>query len=669
MNPKKPTPRTGSKKPAPKTRTKKPAAKTESKRRSSNGAARQSQRRTQQIVNRVIDSANLADRQPRPANKRTSIFDADLLKIVCLGGQDDIGSKNMIVLEYGNDAIVIDCGLDLAIDLPGINYAIPDTSYLTSIKNKLRGYVITHGHLDHIGGLAYVLGECPAPVYGSLFTIGMIKNVLNNQPGARHLLNQIKFITMNMDAHENIKLGAAFKVELIRITHSIPESSAVTIETPVGRLIHTGDFRLDPEPLDRRPSDIARLESLGKSGVTILLSESTNAQSPGRVPTEQTLETSIKDIVSKAPSRIFVACFSTNINRIQMIINAAVDAGRQVAFDGRSMIQNVELAVKLGVLKIPKGTIVSMANLASLPDDRLLMLSTGAQGEIGAALQKASVNEHKYLNIRPKDTIVISARPIPGNENNYARLVADLTLQGGRIFKDPTWSIDGAVGPLHVSGHGQRDELKQMISMTKPKFLIPIHASSAHRQYHCDLAVRETNLKPDQVLMVDNGDLVSLNKNQKISLTEKAVPWGSVLIDDGGQMVPSVVVKDRLLLTEAGLVVIVLTIDRSSGQLLASPDIITRGFIHIRDNEELMKQLRSETKRAVNQRFSRVGIDRFKTELKDHVGNFLHSQTRQSPIVIPVVNVIAGANGAKTTTKPRPNQARPNPRSRAAVIK
>ena len=616
-----------------------------------------SQRRNKQMVDQVINSANIADRTNQKVQK-SNIFGSDQLKIVCLGGQDQIGSKNMVVIEYGPDALVVDCGHDLGLDLPGINYSIPDTSYLTSIKSKLRGYVISHGHLDHIGGLPHILTHCPAPVYGSLFTIGMVKIILANQAASARLLNSLKFITLNMDNHQSLKLGRSFSIELVRVTHSIPESSLVVVKTPLGTVINTGDFRLDPEPLDKKPTDLKRLSEIGQQGTLVLLSESTNAQMLGRTQTEHTLQKSYSDLIAKAPGRLFVASFSSNINRIQMIINAAVEAGRQVAIDGRSMIQNVELSIKLGLLKVPQKTIVSVANLANLANNRLLLMCTGSQGEMGASLQKMSLNEHRHINLKAGDTVVLSSKPIPGNENAYQKLAADLVSLGCRVFKAPTWEVDGAVGPLHVSGHGGRDELREMIELVKPRYLVPIYANAEHRQYHRQVAIDQAGLKPNQVFLVNNGDLIAINKQRKLTVHPGVVPAGSILVDDAGQIIPSVVIKDRMLLTESGLVVVVLVIDKKTGALLTSPDIITRGFIHIKDNEDLMTQLRLELKRAVSQRYNRVSLDRFKSELRDHLTNFLYNQTQRTPIVIPVLNNVSNGSNRppvradKTLTRP-----------------
>ena len=620
----------------------------------SRSQAIRTQRRTNQLADRAIDNVKVVSKDSKRPRLKPDIFERDQLRVIFLGGQAGIGEKNMTVVEYDQDAVVVDCGFELGLDLPGVNYSMPDVTYLDSIKDKLKGYVITHGHLDHIGALPHVVTKYPAPIYGSRFTIGMVKKVLSNHADSAGLVDTLKFIEMNIDNHECLVVGKSFKVELIRITHAIPESTCVVLDTPRGRLIHTGDFRLDPEPLDQKPSDVARLSQLGQEGVLLLLSDSTNAQKPKRVPTEHTLQASFHGIIKSAPGRVVVASFSSNINRIQMIINSAVEAGRKVALDGRSMIQHVELAVKLGLLKAPKGSIVSVAQLASLADDRILLMCTGGQGETGAALPRMSIGEHKYINLRQGDTVVISSTPIPGNELVYEKLGNDLVKLGCRLFRAPTWEIDGASGPLHVSGHGYRDEHKEMLELTKPKFFCPVYAGALHRRYHAELAVRQLGLSANNVFMADNGDVLTVDNNTQVKLHKNAVAHGAVLVDDSGQRLPSVVIKDRLLMTETGLVVIVLVIDRRTGQLLSSPDIITRGFIHIRDNEELMNLFRNELRRAVKQRFKRIDLDRFKAELKDHITHFLYDKTQRSPIVIPVINIVTAqkANTEQQATKP-----------------
>ena len=606
--------------------------------------ALQTQKRSSRMADQVIGNAKLADKQPAAKGRRPDLFGRGQLKVIFLGGQHGIGEKNMVLLEYENDAIVLDCGNELGLNLPGANYAICDVSYLETIKSKLKGYILSHGHLDHIGGLPHILPRFAAPIYGSRFTVGMVKKALANQADSAHLVDQTKFYEMDIDRHERLLVGKSFYVELVRVTHSIPQSCCIVVDTPSGRIIHTGDFRIDPEPLDLLPSDVKRLRQLGDEGVTLLLSESTNAQRPGRVPTEQTLQGSITQIIKKVRGRLFVTSFSSNINRAQMIIMAAAAAGKKVAIDGRSMIQHVELAVRMGLLKIPKDTLVTLAQLPKLPDDQILMLCTGGQGETGAALQRMSIGEHKYINLRSGDTVLVSSTPIPGNEVAYAKLGDDLAKLGCKLYRAPTWEVDGSEGPLHVSGHGCRDEHREMLELTRPKYFVPIYAGSLHRSYHAQVAEEVVGMDNDKIFMADNGDMLTINGGRQAKLHRDAVPHGAVLIDDSGQMIPSVVIKDRLLLTANGLVVIVLTIDRQSGQPVSSPDIVTRGFIHIRDNEELMSAFRSELRRAVNQRFNRIPLDRFKLELKDHATHFLYDRTQRSPIVIPVINIV-GANG------------------------
>lgn len=625
---------------------------------SSMNRALQTQKRSNKLVDQVINKAKIADKQPSLRGKSLNLFGQDQLKIIFLGGQDSIGAKNMVVVEYDKDAIVLDCGNELGLDLPGVNYAVCDVSYLEEIKTKLRGYVLTHGHLDHVGGLPHILPKCPAPIYGSTFTIGMAKKILANYAESAHLVDELRFHELNMDRHEKLLIGHNFYVELVRITHSIPQSSCIVVDSPVGRIINTGDFRLDPEPLDFLPSDLKRLRQLGDEGVLLLLSESTNAQLTNRTPTEHTLQESFNDLIKRTAGRLFVATISSNINRIQMIINSAAAGGRKVAIDGRSMIQYVELAVRLGLLKIPKDTIVTLAQLASLADDRVLMLCTGWQGEIGASLQRMSIGEHKYINLRPGDTVVVSSKPIPGNMIAYEKLGDDLIQLGCRLYRAPTWEVDGSAGPLHVSGHGYRDEHKEMLELVRPRYFIPIYAGPLNRSYHARLAEGEIGMKKENVFMADNGDMLTIDSAKVAKLHRNAVSHGSVLIDDSGQIIPSMVIKDRLLLTANGLVVVILTINRQSGQLISSPDIVTRGFIYIRDNEELMNLFRNELKRAVNQRFNRIALDRFKTELRDHATHFLYNQTQRSPIVIPVINIVSDSGNGRNGRPPTENKSK-----------
>jgi ribonuclease J len=603
-------------------------------------AQRRSQADAQRIANQYVsaDSANIANRLTR-ANQ---IDDQPQLKIIGLGGMDGGGSKNMILIEYMNDAIILDCGNDLGVDLPGINYGIADTAYLEEIKPKLRAYVITHGHLDHIGGLPHIVPKFPAPIYGSKFSIGRVEEIFENFGLPMPDGFELKTVTMNENTHERLKIGPFF-VELVRITHSIPGSTCIVVDTPVGRIINTGDFRLDPNPLDHERSDIERLTELGNEGVLALLSESTTTERPGRTPSESTIEQSFKDIMDNAPGRIFVGLFSTNMNRVQMIINAAVHHNKKVAMDGRSMVSTLEMAVRHGFVRIPKGTFVPIASAATMKDTDLVVVCTGSQGEPSSALQRMSNGEHRHVKLKEQDTVILSSTPIPysGNDSSIRTMVDELFKKGVHVFRHETREVDG-VGPLHVSGHASRDEYADMINMTKPKFFIPIYGDFTAKRYHVDLAV-EQGIPRANTVNVGNGEIISLTPDKMEVVGE--VPYGTILVDQTGALVSNVVVKDRVLLSEEGLVAIVLTIDKKTGALLTSPDIISRGFIYMRDNEEIMNGLRIELKRAVAQRFKRIDLDRFKAELKDHVTHYLFEHTQRSPIVIPVVNIIAGGSG------------------------
>lgn len=606
----------------------------------SRGAAIRAQKRSVQDANRIasqyLDASSQESERPRRANV---IDDSPRLKIIGLGGMDGAGSKNMMVVEYKNDAIVIDCGIDLGVDLPGINYGIADTTYLDQIKPKLKAFVISHGHLDHIGALPHILPKYNVPVYGSRFTIGRVEEIFGNFGLPMPDGFELKTVIMNEDNHERLKVGEFF-IELIRVTHAIPGSTMIVIDTPIGRLINTGDFRLDPSPLDHERTDTARIEQLANEGVLVLMSESTNAEQPGRTPSESSIEKSFVDIMDKAPGRIFVAIFSTNVNRIQMIVNAAVHHNRKVALDGRSMVSTLEMAVRNGFMKIPKGTFIPISSASNMKDEDVVVVCTGGQGEPNSALVRMSMGEHKNVALKEQDTVILSSKPIPetGNDALVGAMVDDLMRKGVHVYRHETYEIDGS-GPLHVSGHARMDEYSDMISMVKPKFFIPIWGPYRSKKRHIDLAIAG-GLPRKNTINAENGEIIHVTKD-KMEISGQ-VPQGTVLVDQTGAIVSSIVVKDRVLLAEEGLVAVVLTVDKKTGALLTSPDIISRGFIYMKDNEELMNEFRTELRRAVTQRFKRVDLDRFKAELKDYVTHFLYEQTQRSPIVIPVVNVIGG---------------------------
>ena len=640
----------------------------------SRGQAVRAQRRSQQDAQRIASQyVPAAENTDKPARANV-IDDTPRLKIIGLGGMDGGGSKNMILVEYMNDAVILDCGNDLGVDLPGINYGIADTTYLESIKGKLRAYIITHGHLDHIGGLPHIVPKFPAPIYGSKFTIGRVEEIFENFGLPMPDGFELKTVTMNEDTHERLKVGEFF-VELVRVTHSIPGSTVIVLDTPVGRIINTGDFRLDPNPLDHERTDIERLTELGKEGVLALLSESTTTERMGRTPSESTIEQSFKDIMNNAPGRIFVGLFSTNMNRVQMIINAAVHSGKKVAMDGRSMVSTLDMAVRHGFVRIPKGTFVPIASAATMRDTDLVVVCTGSQGEPSSALQRMSNGEHRHVKLKEQDSVILSSTPIPysGNDAKIRTMVDELLKKGVHVFRHETREVDG-IGPLHVSGHASRDEYADMINMTKPKFFIPIYGDFTAKRYHVDIAI-EQGIARANTLNVGNGQIISLTSDKMEVLGE--VPHGTILVDQTGAIVSNVVIKDRVLLSEEGLIAVVLTVDKKNGTLLTSPDIISRGFIYMRDNEEIMNGLRIEIKRAVQQRFKRIDLDRFKVELKEHITHYLFEHTGRSPIVIPVINIISGGGGGKPQNGQKPQggqqqgqQGQPNePQQPAEVVK
>jgi len=624
----------------------------------SRGAAIRAQKRNAEMANKLANEYLDASANKIENRAANFIDDTPRLKIIGLGGMDGGGSKNMMLLEFQNDALVIDAGNDLGVDLPGINYGIADTSYLESIKHKLRGYVITHGHLDHIGGLPHIIPKVPAPVYGSKFTIGRVEEIFENFGLPMPEGFELERVVMNENTHERLKVGPFF-IELVRVTHSIPGSTVVVVDTPVGRVINTGDFRFDPEPLDHERTDMERLKELGREGVLVLLSESTTTERAGRTPSESTIESSFIQILDQAPGRVFVAVFSTNINRIQMIINAAAHHGRKIALDGRSMMSTLEMAVRHGFVKVPKGTFVPIASANTLPDDKVIVICTGGQGEPSSALMRMSTGDHRHIKMKPQDTVVLSSTPIPetGNDALIGAMVDDLMRKQVHVFQHTTHDLDGC-GPLHVSGHASIEEYREMIDMLRPRFFVPIYGSYRSKQRHIDIAI-EQGIPRGHTYNAENGDVLAFTGDKMEHLGQ--VPHGTVLVDQTGAIVSNVVVKDRIMMAQDGIVAVVLTVDRKTGTSLTSPDIISRGFIYMRDNEDLMTELRNELRRAVQQRFKRVDLDRFKQEIKEHVTHFLYEKTQRSPIVIPVINVVGkggnGPEGKQNTNGKSPEEA------------
>jgi ribonuclease J len=607
-----------------------------------NGASRIIRQKNDRIEHSLKKFRKITDRVPAVRQK--------LLRITPLGGQDGIGEKNMIVVEYEHDAIILDCGFELGIDIPGINYAIPVVDYLETIKHKIRGYIISHGHMDHIGALIHVVPQFPAPIFGSQFTIGMVTAQFEKLKERDATTVTPDYHVIDMDSHQSIQLGQ-FQVELVRVTHAIPESSAIVVDTPVGRIINTGDFRLDPEPLDAKPSDIERLRQLGDEGVLLLMSESTNTTKLGRTPTEHTLQDSFYELMGQTKGRLVIAVFSTNMNRVQMIINAAHHYGRKVALDGRSMMTVAELAVRLGNLKIPKDVLVPMREIANIPDEQVVIICTGGQGEPGAALSRMAAGEHQIIKLHHRDSVVISSTPIPGNETSYSQIGDDLARIGVKQFRHPTHEIDGS-GPLHVSGHASRDEHAEMIQLTRPQYMMPIYGGALPRLYHQGIALKQS-IPKDHIIMAENGTVIELGRDKSPTIVGR-VSSGSRLVDTTGAVIPEIVTKDRMQLMDDGFVVVAVTVDRSA-QTITSPDIVTRGYIAMRDNPSVVDGLRLELRKTLQSTTrlrSRGDIDHLKDLLRSITTDYLFVKTTGTPIVITIVNVVSKDGSVRRIAQP-----------------
>ncbi|HSX14440.1 MAG TPA: ribonuclease J [Candidatus Saccharimonadales bacterium] len=555
------------------------------------------------------------------------------LRIIPLGGMGEVG-KNMMAIEYGPDIVVIDLGFAFPTEFePGVDYTIPKTDYLEQHKDKIRGHIITHAHEDHIGAIPYVLPKLPAPIYGARFTLGMIEKKLQEF----QLKTQPQYRVLDPDKHEQVQLGA-FKVELIRVTHSIPDACAVLIETPVGKIIHTGDWRLDPDPVDGKKMDLDRLNEVAKDGVLLLLSDSTNCEVMGRTPGEKTVEPGLTEVFKRQQGRIIVSAISSNIHRMQSIIDAAVESNRLVAFAGRSMLANVELAVKLGYLRIPAGTVKRLQEMTHMPDEQFLILCTGHQGEINSVLNRMATGDHPHVKIKPGDTVVMSSSIIPGNEVSIVNTVDGLLREGARVYQNIHRDLDGC-GPLHVSGHASRDDLAEMIQIVKPKYFVPEHGEFHHLMRHAELAV-QNGVAKDNIFVLDNGDVLEITATK--AAKAQRVPSGIIMIDGSGiGDVEGVVLRDRLSMANEGVFVVVATVSRSTGKLVSSPDIISRGFVYMKENEELINAARAEVRKAFERRGSGpVDWAKFKLDLRDTVADLLYQKTKRNPMVLPVVNEV-----------------------------
>ena len=568
------------------------------------------------------------------------------LRVIPLGGLGEMGiGKNMMAIEYDQDIIIIDMGfLFPGADYPGINYITPDITYLEENKHKVRGIVFTHGHLDHIGAFRHIVHKIPAPVYGSKFTLGMVEKTMEEATSGY----TPEYNVMDPATHERVQLGDSFSIELVQVNHSIPDACAVVVRTPVGVIIDTGDWRFEEKPVDGKVFDLARLTEIAtKEGVLLLLNESTNCESEGtHTHGEFEIQESFGQIMQAYPNnRLILSTFSSQIHRIQLILDEAKKNGRKVAFAGYSMIQNVELALRTGTIRVPKDTVVKMEDLVKLPDGKVLLVCTGSQGEFNAVLNRMASGAHKHIKVKSSDVVVFSSNPIPGNEKYVVRTVDGLMREGSGVIQNGKSHLTG-VGPIHVSGHGYYDDHIKLINAINPTYYVPIHGEFHMLVHNAELAHKECAIPKDNIFVCDSGDILEFYHDGSAKKTGR-VPVGGVMYDDSGAEVSEVVLKDRIHMSHEGMFVVVLTVARGNGRLLTSPDIISRGFIYLRDSEELMNLIRQYLKQKVARSFGgrKADMDQLKKELKDEITHILYDQTRRTPIVIPVINEIGVGGG------------------------
>ncbi len=592
------------------------------------------QKRRRYVVRRPKQQAGSAAKKaavpappaPQPVQKRPRQQDQKRtpVRIIPLGGLNEIG-KNMTVFECSNDMFILDCGLAFPdAEMPGVDIVLPDFTYVERNKEKLRGIVITHGHEDHIGGLAYLLKKVNAPVYGSGMTIGLIKHKLEEHG----LLGKVSLNVI--ESRKTVKMGC-MAVEFIKVNHSIPGAMGMAIHTPAGVLVHTGDFKVDFSPIDGGPIDLARFGELGSRGVLALMADSTNAERPGYTQSERKVGESFERLFAKAGSRrIIIATFSSNIHRVQQIINMAARNGRKVAVLGRSMINVITTALELGYLEVPKNTIIDIEDMGQYPPEQIVLITTGSQGEPMSALTRMAMHDHKKVNITPMDFIIISATPIPGNEKHVTKVVNELLRSGAEVIYESMYEV-------HVSGHACQEELKLLLALTRPKYFIPVHGEYKHLVKNRKLAI-EMGMPKENVLLASIGNVIETD-GVKLQIVSQA-PSGRVLVDGlGVGDVGSIVLRDRKHLAEDGLIIIVVGINRASDQVVAGPDIISRGFVYVREAEELMVQAKQLMCHTLDEcsAFELKEWTSLKAKLRDALSDYIFEKTKRSPMILPII--------------------------------
>ena len=544
------------------------------------------------------------------------------VQIIPLGGLGEIG-KNMTVFRYGDDIILIDAGLMFPEDdMLGIDLVIPDISYLLENKDKVRAIFLTHGHEDHIGALPYVLKQLEVPVYGTALTLGILQGRLRENGVSDENLIAIK---------PGDRIGAgAFNLEFIRVNHSIPDAVSIVIKTPIGTIIHTGDFKFDQTPVDGQVTQFNKFAEFGDAGVLALLADSTNAERPGFTQSEKMVGQTFDDEFRYARNRIIVATFSSNVHRIQQVVDSAVKYKRKVAVIGRSMINVVNIAMELGYLNIPEGVLIDIDETNNYTADQIVIITTGSQGEPMSALTRMAMNDHKKVGIMPGDTVIISATPIPGNEKLVSHTINHLYKLGAEVIYEKSNGV-------HVSGHASQEEIKLMHNLVRPKYFIPVHGEYRHLIKHANIA-KDLGMPKENIVIAENGSVIELSK-EGINVAGK-IQSGKVLVDGlGVGDVGNIVLRDRRLLSQDGIMIVVVTIDHETYQVVSGPDIVSRGFVYVREAEDLMEEAREKVLSALD-RCEANGVTEWsmiKSAIRDSLGRFLYERTRRRPMILPII--------------------------------
>ena len=563
------------------------------------------------------------EKTTRKTTKKDVEFKKEPLRIIPLGGLLEIG-KNMTVFEYGGEMIIVDCGLAFPEDdMLGIDLVIPDITYLEKNKEKIKGMVITHGHEDHIGAIPYFLKQIDVPIYATKLTIGLLSNKLEEHK----LLRKTRLKTVMQG--QTMTLGK-FRVEFIRSSHSIPDAVALAIHTPVGTVIHTGDFKVDYTPIDGELMDLGRLAELGNKGVLALMSDSTNGERKGYTMSESTVGEVFDKLFINCTKRIVVATFASNVHRVQQIVNAAVENGRKIAICGRSMINMIETAKELGYIEAPENLFIDIDMIKNYTDEQLVIITTGSQGETMSALTRMAAGEHKKVEITPNDLVIISATPIPGNEKLVSKVIDDLMKIGAEV-------VYSSLADVHVSGHACQEEQKLMLSLTKPKYFIPVHGEYRQLIAHSETA-KKLGVDAKDIFLMTNGRILELTENS--ARLAGTVPFGRIMVDGlGVGDVGNIVLRDRQHLSQDGLIIVVLTMDGNTGEVVSGPDVISRGFVYVRESENLM----DEVKRVVKDEIRKCEENHIrdwltiKTNLKDGLRDYVFQKTKRHPMILPII--------------------------------